>query len=114
VQFHGQPRPLNEYLAHPVPLRGRGRFIRWWQPQREAILHATFKVRAAEPVVALVRAPPRQRDQAAQLCVGALLGRQQHELKAILGAKLSAHEQLERARCGQRTRRFVGPHDAAQ
>ena len=80
----------------------------------QAILHASFKVGAAEAVAAFVGAPPRQRDQPAQLRVGALLRRQQHELEPILGTKLGPHDELKGVPCRQRARCFMGPDDTAQ
>ena len=81
MQLHGQPAAIAEKIAQPC--RVRLARLRRGHPQRQAIGrgHSRNPI-ARHPVLALFGAAAAEGDQLADLAVGGLRGRQQHQLHA--------------------------------
>ena len=116
MQFHRQPGAFREAFAQPLPLAQRVRIVgavgSRRQPEREAVVEPGFEIRFTEQVTALGGAPPRAGDELADLRVGALCRRQQHQPQSFAAAEFGADDQLQRAARRQRALRLVGAHHA--
>ena len=106
VQPHRDPAAAGERGLDPGPVRGHRRIAR--HPQRQHAVGAAGQVGHRQPIAALGRASPAQRDPAAQRLVALQRLRQQHQLRAVGQLHLTAHDQRHAAVA----RGLEGPHDA--
>ena len=113
--LEGQPQPVAETRGQRLGLAGQDRLVDAprrpaRQPQGQQAVGAGVEVRQRQAVAALGTAPAGVGDQGAELRVGGLVRRQQHQLRTVLELQFAADDQRQAERLG----RLPGTHDAGQ
>ena len=87
-----QQRPGNSSRSHAASASARlGRR----HPQRETVIQPRLEIGARQPIFALVGREARAGDQRADLCIGSLRRREQHDVQIVERAELRADDQLQ-------------------
>jgi hypothetical protein len=120
MQLDGYPGAPGEALAQPGRLvaksRRAGRRCGRRHPERQAVEEAVLEIGPLQPVCALARTSPSERDQSADLCIGRLRGREQDQLQSAGCREFGTDDQLEPAAGGLRegAHCFMRPHRAGE